>query len=135
MRPRSSLMASLGAVVLLVATAPTPADVYVVANPSLSVKIDDLKAIYSGDKELAGTTKIKAVDNRAAQAEFLSKVLMLNAGRYESLWTMKSFRDGLTAPAVKNTDAEVIAYVQATPGAIGYIGTAPPSDLVLLKKF
>lgn len=113
----------------------TLADIYVITNSTLSIAADDIKLIYTGDKELAGATKIKPLDNHAAEGEFLSKVLLLNAGRYESLWTMKSFRDGLTPPAVRATDDEVIAYVQSTPGAIGYVMKAPPSGVVVLGKF
>lgn len=111
------------------------ADVYVIANATLAVKAADIKAIYTGDKELAGSIKIRPVDNKAAQGEFLTKVLQLNPGRYDSLWTMKSFRDGLVPPTSKLTDAEIIAYVQATPGAIGYITSEPPAGVVVLQKY
>jgi hypothetical protein len=111
------------------------ADIYVIINSTLTVAADDIKRIYTGDKEFVGATKIKPLDNHAAAGEFLSKVLLLNAGRYESLWTMKRYRDGLMPPAVKATDDEVIAYVQSTPGAIGYVVSAPPSGVVVLKKF
>ena len=125
------------AAALLFGTAPalSTADVYLIANSALNISVDDVRSVYTGDKELVGATKIKPTDNRAAQSEFLSKVLMLNSGRYESLWTMKSFRDGLTQPTVKASDEEVIAYVQATAGAIGYVTTAPPSGVVVVKKF
>lgn len=111
------------------------ADIYVIINSTLTVGADDIKLIYTGNKELVGATKIKPLDNHAAAGEFLSKVLQLNAGRYESLWTMKRYCDALTPPAVKATDDEVIAYVQSTPGAIGYVMSAPPAGVVVPKKF
>ena len=111
------------------------ADIYVIANSAMKVGADDIKLIYTGDKELAASVKIKPLDNHAAQTEFLAKVLQLNPNRYDSLWTMKSFRDGLTPPVGKLTDAEVIAYVQSTPGAIGYITSEPPAGVLVLKKF
>ena len=111
------------------------ADIYVITNSALSLSADDIKLIYTGDKELAGSRRIRSLDNRAAKREFLSKVLGLNADRYDSLWTMKCFRDGLTSPLVKDNDSEVIAFVQSTPGAIGYVTSAPPSDVVVLKRF
>jgi len=121
----------------LVAVLPAPslADVYVIMNASLMLTPADITSVYTGDKQLAGGTKIRALDNHAGQGEFLSKVLQLNPGRYDSLWTMKSFRDGLTPPTVKSTDADVIAYVQTTPGAIGYVTTAPPPGVVVLRKY
>jgi ABC-type phosphate transport system substrate-binding protein len=111
------------------------ADVYIIMSPGMSLTADDIKNIYTGEKELAESTKIKPQDNSAAKEEFLKKVLQLDATKYESLWTKKSFRDGINPPTVRASDAEVIAYVKATRGAIGYVTTAPPSDVTVLKKF
>ena len=132
---KARCMALAAAALFSARPSPALADVYVIINSTLTVAADDIKLIYTGDKELVGATKIKPLDNHAAASEFLSKVLQLNAGRYKSLWTMKSYRDGLTPPAVKATDDEVIAYVQSTPGAIGYVMSAPPAGVVVLKKF
>jgi len=44
------------------------------------------------------------------------------------------FRDGLTAPVTKSTDADVIALVKAKPGNIGYV-TNPSADVKVIKKF
>ena len=111
------------------------ADIYVIANSAINVSVDDIKLIYTGDKELAGPIKIRPLDNQAGRAEFLAKVLRLNDNRYDSLWTIKSFRDGLTPPLAKANDAEVIAYVQSTPGAVGYVTIAPPPGVVVIKKY
>jgi ABC-type phosphate transport system substrate-binding protein len=111
------------------------ADVYVIVNPSLNLTADDIKNIYTGEKELAESTKIRPQDNSAAREEFLKKVLGLDFAKYESMWTKKSFRDGINPPTVRASDAEVIAFVKSNPGAIGYVTTAPPSDVTVLKKF
>jgi hypothetical protein len=111
------------------------ADIYVITSPGLNLTVNDIRNIYTGEKELAESTKIKPLDNNAAKDEFLKKVLQLDAGKYESLWTKKSFRDGINPPAVRASDAEVIAFVKSTPGAIGYVTGIPPSDVTVLKKF
>jgi ABC-type phosphate transport system substrate-binding protein len=111
------------------------ADVYVIVYPGLNLTADDIKNIYTGEKELAESTKIRPQDNSSAREEFLKKVLQLDAAKYESLWTKKSFRDGINPPTVRASDAEVIAYVKSNPGAIGYVTTAPPGDVTVLKKF
>lgn len=130
-RPAAMAVAILGAMPVL-----SHADVYVIVNSSsLAVRIEDIKAIYTGDKQLASGIKIKPLDNHVAQGEFLSKALQLNPNRYDAMWTMKSFRDGLAAPAAKASDSEVLSYVQATPGAIGYITSEPPAGVVVLKKY
>lgn len=85
----------------------------VIAHPSTDIAAGDVRDIFVGDKQLAGGTKLVPVDNAAAQAEFLSKVLQMESPRYVSNWTKKSFREGLTAPASKGSDAEVIAFVKA----------------------
>ena len=130
---RNMLITALA--VLSALPAPSRADIYVIANAAMTVGADDIKLIYTGDKEFIGPIKVKPLDNHAAQSEFLGKVLQLNANRYDSLWTMKCFRDGLSAPVAKANDGEVIAYVQSTPGAIGYITVAPPPGVTVLKKF
>ena len=111
------------------------ADVYVIVHPGLNLSADDIKNIYTGEKELAESTKIRPQDNSAAREEFLRKVLQLDVAKYESMWTKKSFRDGINPPTVRASDAEVIAFVKSNPGAIGYVTTAPPSDVTVLKKF
>jgi hypothetical protein len=130
---RSLCIASI--IGLLTMPAHAQADVYIIVNSALTMTVDDLKAFYTGDKELLGAVKIKPSDNRAAQSEFLSKVLGLNQNRYDSLWTMKSFRDGLSTPSTKASDSEVIAFVQSVPGAIGYVTSPPPAGVVILKKY
>jgi hypothetical protein len=131
------LLRSAVLTLMLVAVAPaiTFADVYVITHSGMAIAADDIKSVYIGEKELADSIKIKPQDNTAVRDEFLRKVLQLDAVKYDSLWTKKSFRDGINPPMVKANDAEVIAYVRATPGAIGYISVAPPSDVTVVKKF
>jgi hypothetical protein len=111
------------------------ADVYVISNPTASVNAGDIKDIFLGEKQLSGATKLAPVDNSAAQSEFLAKVMQLDSVKYDSLWTKKSFRDGVNPPAVKASDADVINAVKASPGGVGYITSAPPPGLTVVKKF
>ena len=61
-------------------------------------------------------------------------MLHLDPARYATLWAKKAFRDGLEAPAAKASDAEVLAFVQSTRGAIGYVttGELPLRDVRVL---
>ena len=43
----------------------------------------------------------------------------------QNFWLQQVYSGRNTPPPVKATDAEVLAYVAATPGAIGYRGAAP----------
>ena len=93
-----------------------------------------MRDIYLGEKQVAGGAKLVPLDNTAQQRDFLEKVLKLDASRYNALWIKKGFRDGLGTPAVKGGDAEVIAAVKATPGAIGYVSSAP-ADVKIIAKY
>ena len=107
----------------------------VITNPAVTLSGDDVRDVYLGEKQVAGSVKLVPVDNASAQAAFLADVIKLDATKYATAWTKKSFRDGLTAPAVKATDAEVIDFVKRTPGGVGYVGSAPPGgvNVVTLK--
>jgi hypothetical protein len=106
----------------------------VIAHASVALSADEVKEVFQGDKQLAGSLKLVPVDNGAAQADFTAKVLASDVAKYTARWTKKSFREGLAAPAVKGSDAEVIAFVKATPGAVGYVSSAS-SGVKVLQKF
>lgn len=119
-----------------VATVPaTAGDVYVIANPSVSLTLTELRDAYLGGKQFAGSVKLVLVDNAVVQGEFLKKVINMETNKYTSLWTKKGFRDGLVAPATKSGDAEVISFVKNTTGAVGYISTPPPQGVSQLHKY
>lgn len=93
----------------------------VIAHPTVNLPAGEVRDLFVGDKQFAGNVKLVPVDNLAAQHGFLMQVLHVEPVKYTTLWAKKAFRDGLTAPATKASDAEVLAFVQSTPGAIGYI--------------
>jgi ABC-type phosphate transport system substrate-binding protein len=105
----------------------------VISHPSVSLTPDEIKEVYQGDKQLAGSLKLVPVENASQQADFLSKVLQSDAAKHTARWTKKGFREGLTAPATKGSDAEVIAFVKATPGAVGYVSSGGAGVKVLHK--
>jgi len=109
-------------------------DVYVIAHPSVSLSADDVRSVFVGDKQLAGSVKLSPMDNSSAQADFLAKVLKVDANKYAAIWTKKGFRDGMTAPPLRNGDAEVLQLVKSTPGAIGYVSKTGP-DVTVIQKY
>lgn len=122
------------ALLLAVSVAQSAGAGEVIAHPSVSLNADEIRDVFLGEKQFAGRVKLVPVDNSSVQAEFLSKVLQSDERKYAARWTRKSFREGLGAPSVKGSDAEVAAFVRATPGAIGYVrGTA--SGVQVLEKF
>lgn len=110
------------------------ADVFVIAHPSVQLATGDVRDVFVGDKQFAGSVKLIPVDNAPAQEQFLSKALKMEGAKYNSAWTKKSFREGLNPPAIKSGDAEVVEFVKKTPGAVGYV-TGQPSGVTVVQKF
>ncbi|MFZ6712296.1 hypothetical protein [Undibacterium sp. TC9W] len=127
---------TLGAISGLALAMPcVAADIYVIGHKGLGVAGADIRDVFVGDKQVEGGTKIVPLDNSAAQKDFLEKVVKVESAKYASIWAKKGFRDGLNPPAVKSGDAEVIAAVKSTPGAIGYVTSKPPEDVKLIQKY
>ncbi len=128
------LIVLLAAATALGVSGQSLAQLVVIANPATSVAPEDIREIYLGDKQFQGGAKLAPVDNAALQERFLARVLNMSVTRYQSLWTKKAFREGLTAPALKSGDAEVAEFVRQTPGAIGYVVNAP-ADVRVVKRY
>jgi len=109
------------------------ADLYVIADPRLKIDAQDVREIYLGEQQFAGPIRLKPVHNAVWQDEFTVRALAMEAAKYATWWTKKAFRDGLNPPPVRANDREVIEYVRRTPGAIGYVGSPPTSDVVLVQ--
>lgn len=122
---------SAATLLLLVSQGANAGDIVVISNSEVVVSAGEIRDIFLGEKQFAGSTKLVVIDNAALQSGFLSKVMHMDAAKYNGIWTKKSFRDGLTPPAVKSGDAEVIEYIKRTPGAIGYVSTTPAGVKVI----
>lgn len=105
----------------------------VITHPAVTLAADDVRDVFLGEKQVAGSVKLVPVDNAAAQPAFLAQVMKLDAAKYATTWTKKSFRDGLNPPAVKATDVEVIDFVKRTPGAVGYVSAAPAAGVNIVR--
>ena len=110
------------------------ADIYVICHSGVTLAAGDVREVFLGEKNFAESARLTPVDNASVQLEFLSRVIKLEAGRYGTAWTKKSFRDGVNPPPVKASDAEVIEFVRRTPGAIGYVSNAA-TGVVIVGKF
>jgi hypothetical protein len=110
------------------------ADLYVICNARVQLTAGDVRDLFLGEKQFAGALKLVPVDNSAAQIVFLEKLLKMNAAKYSTTWTKKSFRDGINPPLVTGSDAEALAYVRRTPGACSYVATPTPADVVVVSR-
>lgn len=75
--------------------------------------------------------KILVVDQKKstpAGAAFLKKIVKMEESSFKNLWVEKMLSGEAVPPVTKNSDAEVLEYVKANPGAIGYISSSSPRD-------
>ena len=98
---------------------------YVICNPAVAISQGDLRDVFLGEKQFSGRVRLAPADNRAAQAVFLEKILMMSAAKYSTSWIKKSFRDGVNPLPVKGSDAETIAYVRREKGGCSYVTVQP----------
>jgi hypothetical protein len=124
-----------GAVLAAWASAAAAGDLLVICHRSVSLKADEVRDVYFGDKGFAGSVKLLPADNSASQDAFLEKVMKLDAKKYAGVWIKKAFRDGIAPPAVKASDPEAIAYVRQTAGACSYVTSAPGDGVAVVATF
>lgn len=109
-------------------------DLYIICNVQSSITAADVRDLFVGEKQFAGAVKLVPIDNSAAQALFLDRILKMTAAKYSVTWIKKSFRDGINPPIVAGSDAEAAATVRRTPGACSYVTTRPEASLVVIAK-
>lgn len=88
--------------------------------------------------ELNGTqiSVVNAPPGNAVRARFLAAFLNQDEEKYIAYWTVRKFIGKGRPPLELDSSAAIIQYVQSTPGAIGYVGTADlkPGLNVLNRK-
>lgn len=86
-----------------------------------------LQRLYTGRAvEVAGipVTVVNAPAGSALRQRFLAQVLQQDDDQYRAYWTVRRHVGKGVPPRELASAAEVIAFVQATPGAVGYIDAA-----------
>jgi len=135
MRYQKFSLRILAATIGLAGSAVAHADLFVIANPATQITASEIKEIFTGEKQIAGSVKLVPVDNGPVQEAFLDTALRMDAPRYNTIWTKKSFREGIIPPTVKSGDNDVIEFVRRTPGAVGYISSNPPNGVTVVRKY
>ncbi len=69
----------------------------------------------------AAAKPVDLAKTSAARAEFSNAVLGRAVSAIETYWQQQIFAGKEVPPAAKASDDEVLAFVKATPGAIGYV--------------
>jgi ABC-type phosphate transport system substrate-binding protein len=128
------LLAALATAVLIGGATPsTAADEFVViVHPSVAganVRRADLASVFLRKATRWGNASVAVpVDQSGTSAvrkAFSDSVLGMPAGTAVQYWQKQMFAaNPLRPPAVKGSDAEVIAFVEKTDGAVGYVSKA-----------
>jgi hypothetical protein len=134
-RRSAQLAALLGLTLAGWAGAAVSGDLFVICHAAVALRPAEIRDTFVGEKGFVGNLALAPADNSAAQAAFLEKVLKVDASKYASIWTKKSFRDGVNPPPMKASDAEALAYVKQTPGACSYVATAPGPGVTVIARF
>jgi len=128
-----SLMAGVVAS-LLSAPCGVAADLKVIANPQLAVSVislDELKSVFLGTRtSLRQGGHVQPVLDRQGSNlnQFSSVYLGKTSTALETYYRSLVFTGKWSMPLAFSSDAEVVAYVAKTSGAIGFVPEATPSD-------
>jgi ABC-type phosphate transport system substrate-binding protein len=115
------------------------ADVLVIANAAVpSLDAATVYRLYTGRAiEVAGVavTVVNVAPGSRLRDRFLDRYLQQDDDKYRAYWTVRRHVGKGVPPREFKTTAEVIDYVQRTPGAIGYVdaGDVKPGVRVVLK--
>ena len=128
------LPGGLAIAVLLALPAPSPGadDFVVIVNPSVagvSVRRADLGAVFlrTAGRWGGGATAVPVDQSGTSPVRnaFSQAVLGMPVATAVQYWQKQMFAaNPLRPPAVKGSDAEVIAFVAKTEGAVGYVSKA-----------
>jgi ABC-type phosphate transport system substrate-binding protein len=114
-------------------------DVVVIAHPSVPVlDISTVYRLYTGRAiEVAGNpvTVVNAAPGSSLRDRFLNVYLQQNDEKYRAYWTVRRHIGKGVPPREFKSAAEVLEFVQRTPGAIGYVeaGEVKAGVRVVLK--
>jgi len=106
------------------------ADIKVIANSSVgasSVSSDELKGVFLATKSsLSDGSHVEPVllKGGAVHEAFLKDYVGKSDSALETYYRSLVFTGKGSMPKAFATDAEVVAYVEKTKGAIGYVGSA-----------
>jgi ABC-type phosphate transport system substrate-binding protein len=118
----------MGAACLLLTQCVRAADLKVIANPSVgasSVSADELKSVFLITKtSLSDGSHVEPVLEKggAVHEAFVKEYLGKSDSALQTYYRSLVFTGKASMPKTLGADAEVVAYVAKTKGAIGYVG-------------
>jgi len=123
---------------LLLAAAPARAEetsfrvVVHPTNPAESISRRELSALFlkkvTGWPDGSAVHPVEPQESSVTRAHFLSDVIGKSAFAVKTFWNKRVFAGRDVPPVEKRSDEEVVAFVRATPGAIGYVDASAAVD-------
>lgn len=115
---------------------PASAQVAVIANPSVKATAaskSELSDLFTGaSSSLGGDSHVVPVllKGGAANDAFLSAYIGKSDAAFRTGWRSLVFTGQGSMPKTVDSEAAMVEYVAATPGAIGYVSKAAANDKV-----
>jgi hypothetical protein len=130
---RLRVILTIAAVAFCVSWQAHAADVKVIANSSVaasSVSAGDLKDVFLLDKDSLGGSHVDPVLSKggAAHEAFIKQYLGKNDPALQAFYRSLVFTGKASMPKSFASDAEVVAYVAKTKGAVGYVSSGAASE-------
>jgi len=121
------------AIVLLASWQAHAADVKVIANPSVAastVSAGDVKDVFLLDKDSLGGSHVEPVLAKGGPTHeaFLKEYLGKNDAALQAFYRSLVFTGKGSMPKALASDADVVAYVAKTKGAVGYVSAGASTD-------
>ncbi len=141
---KNQLYGLVGIIVLLAAMSGLSApmaeevEVIVITNPSVpdaDITAGDLQKIFLGKKTSwsdKSSVSPAILDEGPVHEGFLKTYIKKTAKKFSGFWKKAVFTGTGTPPKSCKTEADIVAYVSATAGAVGYVGKGF-SDLAGVK--
>ena len=133
---KKSYLPALFLGLVLAASVAKAQDAVVVANSGVKateVSSDDLRDVFTGAKSsLKDGSHVTPVTLKggAEHEAFLKKYVGKSDSAFRAGWRSLVFTGQASMPKTFDTDAALIDYVAATPGAIGYVSAGAANDIV-----
>lgn len=125
----------LAARACLLASAPAGADLYVVvntANPVRALTTQEVSALYLGRAHSFPTGEFALIFDHPRDSplreRFFRRVVGMSVAQANTYWSRLMFAGQEMPPQQLPNEQAVIDIVHRNPGAIGYLGSAPPRD-------
>jgi len=130
---RFRLILTIAAVAFCISWQAHAAEVKVIANSSVaanSISAGDVQAVFLLDKDSLGGSHVDPVLSKggAAHEAFIKQYLGKNDAALQAFYRSLVFTGKASMPKSLASDAEVVAYVAKTKGAIGYVGSGASTE-------